>query len=159
MENRSPGECSDLPDRCAVTRVLCRSSGEFLGIAVLVLSFEGGQAVLTRCRGLEPLRRTAIWCPSYERGGGSVWPRAARGTGAGRSGSGAGVQPLHQPLQIQLAAANQHAAQLQRQLQLNQNQQQTPPDPSDPKAAESLAALVELAKALRLITPLVAAAA
>ena len=48
-----------------------------------------------------------------------------------------------QALSHQLAAANQHVAQLEAQLK-----QAAPPDP---KAAESLAALVELAKALRLV--------
>ena len=55
-----------------------------------------------------------------------------------------------QALSYQLAAANQHVAQLEAQVRelQQQLQQQTPPDP---KAAESLAALVELAKALRLV--------
>jgi hypothetical protein len=55
-----------------------------------------------------------------------------------------------QALSHQLAAANQHISQLEAQVQQLQQQlqQQTPPDP---KATESLAALVELAKALRLV--------
>ena len=54
-------------------------------------------------------------------------------------------------LESQLAAANQHIAQLEAQVkQLQQNQ--TPPPPTvDPKAAEAMAALVELAKALKLV--------
>ena len=55
-----------------------------------------------------------------------------------------------QALTHQLAAANAHVAQLEAQVQQLQSQlqQQAPPDP---KATESLAALVELAKALKLV--------
>ena len=61
-----------------------------------------------------------------------------------------------QALTHQLAAANQHISQLEAQVkQLQQQlQQQAPPDP---KAAESLAALVELAKALKLVETVAAA--
>ena len=54
-----------------------------------------------------------------------------------------------QALSHQFAAANAHVAQLEAQMQQLQAQQsqQTPPDP---KALEAFAALVELAKALRL---------
>lgn len=54
-------------------------------------------------------------------------------------------------LEQQLAAANAHVAQLEQQLQ---NQPAPPPPtqtPPDPKAVEALAALVELAKALKLV--------
>ena len=53
-------------------------------------------------------------------------------------------------LESQLAAANAHIAQLEAQVKQLQDQ---PPmsAPPDPKAVESLAALVELAKALKLV--------
>lgn len=51
-------------------------------------------------------------------------------------------------LEQQLAAANAHVAQLEAQLA---NQPAPAPVPADPKATEALAALVELAKALRLV--------
>ena len=57
-------------------------------------------------------------------------------------------------LESQLAAANQHVAQLEAQVKQLENQQQNqPPAPSepDPKASEALSALVELAKALKLV--------
>ena len=59
-----------------------------------------------------------------------------------------------QALSHQLAAANQHVSQLEAQIAQMQQQQQTPPDP---KATESLAALVELAKALKLVETVAAA--
>ncbi|HET9980019.1 MAG TPA: hypothetical protein VFQ32_06235 [Ktedonobacterales bacterium] len=53
-------------------------------------------------------------------------------------------------LESQLAAANQHISQLEEQLKQLQNQ--TPPPPTaDAKAAEAMAALVELARALKLV--------
>ena len=51
-------------------------------------------------------------------------------------------------LEQQLAAANGHVAQLEAQLASTPAPTQTPPDP---KAVEALAALVELAKALKLL--------
>ena len=57
-------------------------------------------------------------------------------------------------LESQLATAIAHVAQLEAQVQQLENQQQNqPPAPSepDPKASEALSALVELAKALRLV--------
>ena len=60
-------------------------------------------------------------------------------------------------LESQLGAAQTHVAQLEAQVkqlqqQLQQLQQTPPPAPTaDPKAAEAMAALVELAKALRLV--------
>ena len=56
-------------------------------------------------------------------------------------------------LESQLAAANQHVAQLEAQVQQLQDQPAPAPvtTPPDPKATEALSALVELAKALRLV--------
>ena len=57
-------------------------------------------------------------------------------------------------LETQLAAALQHVSQLEAQvaeLQKQQNHLPTPQPPTDPKASEALAALVELAKALKLV--------
>jgi hypothetical protein len=56
-------------------------------------------------------------------------------------------------LEQQLAAANAHVAQLEVQIKNTPAPVpvQTPPAPQDPKATEALNAVIELAKALKLV--------